>query len=382
MNRLILIGNGFDLAHGLKTSYTDFLIWHFGECLKVADETGRHKDLVMLINNASKRPVTTNTIKDPFQLVRHLHETERGSFLKYLENKKQFLDPENRRISCPYTIGKGISNIWMSWITRWCDERWVDIENLYYETLTQNLDPGRSNSQIMIDGTNDIIDYLRNRLEKYLTSLDPVTPVDEYCQHFFAPIQKSDIVSKPYIKSDMVPEQLMLLNFNYTPTLDAYRKSGKLSWLSSNQKRTSTINHIHGRLNDPNNPMIFGFGDELDKEYEKIESVKLKGVFKHMKSFGYFKTDNYHKLIRFIDSKDYQVFVMGHSCGLSDRTMLNMIFEHPQCRSIKIFYHEDATGKNNYTELTEEISRHFRVKTEMRRKIVPFQNSQPMPQNN
>ena len=25
MNRIILIGNGFDLAHGLKTSYTDFI---------------------------------------------------------------------------------------------------------------------------------------------------------------------------------------------------------------------------------------------------------------------------------------------------------------------------------------------------------------------
>ena len=25
MNRIILIGNGFDLAHGLPTSYTDFI---------------------------------------------------------------------------------------------------------------------------------------------------------------------------------------------------------------------------------------------------------------------------------------------------------------------------------------------------------------------
>ena len=25
MNKLILIGNGFDLAHGLPTSYTDFI---------------------------------------------------------------------------------------------------------------------------------------------------------------------------------------------------------------------------------------------------------------------------------------------------------------------------------------------------------------------
>ena len=29
MNRLVLIGNGFDLAHGLKTSYADFFYWYW-----------------------------------------------------------------------------------------------------------------------------------------------------------------------------------------------------------------------------------------------------------------------------------------------------------------------------------------------------------------
>ena len=29
MNRLILIGNGFDLAHDLKTSYADFIDWYW-----------------------------------------------------------------------------------------------------------------------------------------------------------------------------------------------------------------------------------------------------------------------------------------------------------------------------------------------------------------
>ena len=28
MNRLVIIGNGFDIAHGLKTSYMDFINWY------------------------------------------------------------------------------------------------------------------------------------------------------------------------------------------------------------------------------------------------------------------------------------------------------------------------------------------------------------------
>ncbi len=34
MNRLILIGNGFDLAHGLKTSYADFIDWYWTKRVK------------------------------------------------------------------------------------------------------------------------------------------------------------------------------------------------------------------------------------------------------------------------------------------------------------------------------------------------------------
>lgn len=29
MNRLVLIGNGFDLAHGLKTKYEHFIDWYW-----------------------------------------------------------------------------------------------------------------------------------------------------------------------------------------------------------------------------------------------------------------------------------------------------------------------------------------------------------------
>ncbi|MBK6364090.1 MAG: hypothetical protein IPF52_11590 [Saprospiraceae bacterium] len=62
----------------------------------------------------------------------------------------------------------------------------------------------------------------------------------------------------------------------------------------------------------------------------------MEGVFTHIKSFDYFKTDNYSKLLAFLES-EFDVYIMGHSCGLSDRTLLSTIFEHENCRKIKIF---------------------------------------------
>ena len=34
MNRIIIVGNGFDLAHGLKTKYEDFINWYWEKTWK------------------------------------------------------------------------------------------------------------------------------------------------------------------------------------------------------------------------------------------------------------------------------------------------------------------------------------------------------------
>jgi hypothetical protein len=132
-------------------------------------------------------------------------------------------------------------------------------------------------------------------------------------------------------------------------------------------------NHWHHHSEIPS------FGDELDDYYNKLELHQAKGIFMFIKSFWYFRTKNYQDLLRFIQGDQYQVIILGHSCGVSDRTMLNMIFEDKNCKSIKI-YHHVSKGKDNYTEITHEIARHFKNKQEMRRKIVPFDKESYMPQ--
>jgi hypothetical protein len=178
------------------------------------------------------------------------------------------------------------------------------------------------------------------------------------------------------LNSDQHPHNTLIVNFNYTTTIEQYLK--KNDGLPEPPKLIK-VNYIHGAVNSVDNPIIFGFGDELDEDYKKMELSKVNEFFEYIKSFWYFKTSNYHNLVRFIESDCYQIFILGHSCGLSDRTMLNMLFEHDNCKSIKIYYHGDKK-KNNYTRLTQEISRHFKDKVALRRKIVSFDKSEPMPQ--
>lgn len=48
MNRLVIIGNGFDMAHGLKTSYMDFINWYWNQRVNtfVGNTTKVSEDMV------------------------------------------------------------------------------------------------------------------------------------------------------------------------------------------------------------------------------------------------------------------------------------------------------------------------------------------------
>lgn len=41
INRIILVGNGFDLAHGLATKYEDFINWYLDEWFKQVKKQSR-----------------------------------------------------------------------------------------------------------------------------------------------------------------------------------------------------------------------------------------------------------------------------------------------------------------------------------------------------
>ncbi|KPE51056.1 hypothetical protein AOB46_12435 [Chryseobacterium indologenes] len=138
---------------------------------------------------------------------------------------------------------------------------------------------------------------------------------------------------------------------------------------------------IHGQISDVRNPINFGFGDEMDDHYKILENTGDNAFLKNIKSFMYFNNSNYRNLLNWIESNDFQIFIMGHSCGLSDRTLLNTLFEHNNCKSIKIFYHQKDDGTDNFTELSQNISRHFNKKSMMREKVVDKSISKPLPQN-
>lgn len=159
--------------------------------------------------------------------------------------------------------------------------------------------------------------------------------------------------------SFFLPDNILMLNFNYTSTANKYIQ---------NTSSIAEINHIHGELSNPDS-VIFGYGDELDENYKKISNLNDNEYLKNFKSIKYLESDRYRKALQFMDAEPYQVFIMGHSCGNSDRTFLNTLFEHKNCVSIKPYYYKFQKG-DDYLKIVQNISRNFTNMKLMRDRVV------------
>ena len=359
MNRLVIIGNGFDIAHGLKTSYMDFINWYWEQRLNamLTEDSAVSEDCLckLEIKNTkdcanwfnfffshSLRDLMTREWKyPPFEII-----------TAFKENADEF----------SVTYSQFFGTILQSIETR----GWVDIEYDYYQLLkkcTENPNCGYSVKEL-----NEQLAFLQEKLVEYLRSIGTNHYIKELYDamiEFFDPADFStegrkkalediglDIKSyeeveyNPEERNKLIPERIMLLSFNYTATAKNYNNFNL------------EHNFIHGDLEHPKN-IIFGYGDELDKDYKDILDRNDNELLKNNKSSRYLLTRHYHIMLEFLMSAPFQVLIMGHSCGNSDRTLLNTVFEHENCVSIKPFFHKWADGSDNYLELVQNISRNF-----------------------
>jgi len=431
MNRIILIGNGFDLAHGMKTSYNHFFKDYW-------------KNIIAKLQNAAANNITSQGISFENEEIKvdgiygpwgTTTKIDAANFEDLLANLKS------------QNVDFSFKNKFLEILTeRQKELNWVDIEIEYYELLKKSFN---DNEQGTLDYTiqklNKDFDRLKNLLEEYLVKIElefdksknanfPRTRhnigrkiYSNFNLRDFSESslnQKIDIEYTDFVKNakafkegqidrtdlsekrfslisaigvdadkekfkqlmlsqdaqvffDLIPNHTLFLNFNYTFTELHYQIPDRLpEWRNG---KTVEFIHIHGsNRKEDKNPIIFGFGDELDDDYKKIERLNNNDYLENIKSIRYLDTDNYKRLLEFVNSGNYQIMIMGHSCGTSDRTLLNTIFESDNCASIKVFYHNKGDGKDNFGDIIKNISRNFNDKALMRDRVVNKTYCEPL----
>lgn len=420
MNRIILIGNGFDLAHGLPTRYEDFINWYWEQWLYNL-RTCHYRTLADGLCKFSIKAGQDTWQSLLWQYGYTFNASKSVDFVNsILEDNQSFEVIQSHLL---YRICKSIQ-----------DKNWVDIENEYYHLLKESIEnpeslgctPQEINSQLQCvldmltqylsslqletlvcnDSIKNIIsepikiedvaigsvqyfyehcNYWANKDRHALyeqlgikdvpsdQALDIRADVDEFLQQNIAkyPDGRFGVIDINKIPRQLLrPFNTMLLSFNYTGITDIYAQSCMCY-----------TNHIHGDLKDPSK-MIFGYGDELDDVYKELLKREDNECLKNIKSIRYLESENYRNMLGFIESVPYQVYVMGHSCGNSDRTLLNTLFEHKNCVSIKPYYYRKADGSDNYMEIVQNICRNFTDMKLMRDRVVNKTFCESLPQSN
>lgn len=417
MNRIVLVGNGFDLAHNIPTSYKDFINWYW-------DVRGDN-----LINSHRR---IDNDCLGSFELL-----LDDYSWSRYYHDYAGYQDLSGKRFiehlrSETHICKVKLSPFFKHLVSSIETKGWVDIENEYYNLLKQLSEA--NNKAISVNELNSQLEYLKVRLIEYLSIVNGINPNVEIQKEIQAkilePIRHQDLSTaakkywQEFIESHlefdndkwatllssyrnydvhyriieahsvaetiraqkdgseyvcnwnrhhtnefMLPDSILILSFNYTDIADRYLPDSAIF----------SINHIHGELKKDNS-VIFGYGDELDKGYETLKELNENEYLCNMKSTKYLEADNYRKLLSFIDSAPFQIYIMGHSCGNSDRTLLNTLFEHEKCVSIKPFFHRKDNGSDNYLDIVQNISRNFTDMKKMRDRVVNKTYCEPLPQ--
>lgn len=388
MNRLVIIGNGFDLAHGLPTAYCDFINWYWS----TIPDTNHQDDFIKFDHDTFHTFSDISCYNDiKKQLKNGLSSDKRGLYSQ-LKRKDNYngINDEYLKI---YLLE--FKNAFFGMVcNKQSIQNWVDIENEYYQLLKECLKE-RDNKKVK--KLNEEFEQVKNLLEEYLTievedkfDLSPNDEVlkilsktlyfDDDSDTFFRELQTLERLNMSIYSRRIEIEKTILLSFNYTPLSRLYAEKLTEEYTYSNGVRNVfEENQIHGALNTNENPIIFGFGDEMDDDYKTIEKKDDNEYLTNIKSFAYLNTPNYKDFIDFIEFKKFQVYIMGHSCGLSDRILLNKVFEHKNCISIKIYYYQNG-DKDDYTNIAQNVSRHFNKKEMMRERIANKTYCEPLPQ--
>lgn len=354
MNKILLVGNGFDLAHGLLTSYNDFLY---------IMKNWRHFKLEYEEN-----------IKE-------------GEFEKYLVNAERF---DNQKIR---ELGNIIET--NSWVRYFCNcgaeiDGWIDFEKEIYPVLelfesvfhsnytlvgcSPNIDKrdfkpnllriiglwdryvyDANKSKVIVENEFSTIQYgiLKKKILKSLKE-----EFDEFIYAFEIYLHEFVYRNKDF----KLLKQIKEINANYVISLN-YTLTERLYGISE-----KNIHHIHGNIREDLmrecNNMVLGVDEQKNQNIDFLYFVKYFQRIQKRTGTAY---TSYVNLCLNGVMEEYELHIYGHSLDITDKDILKYTMENA-CK-IYIYYYsqEDFEQKvinliNLYgREIVEENiqSKHF-----------------------
>lgn len=408
---ILVIGNGFDLAHKLPTGYTDFL--------KFVEKFTRFYDKDELESSSLQdlRDKKDKTNEDIIILM--LAELFDSKYSNNDLSNDDEIEFAKNIIEELHNIC--VDNVWLEYFLQ-CDmhgeENWIDFESEISEVI-QSIDRDmrenhfysniiRLSKEFFNDKyTNNVPEYLQATAKEQkkirkseitykrlrdilLEDLDKlIRALEIYLTDF---VKKIDI-SKIFKELDIDH----VLSFNYTDTYeDLYN--------NDNKKNNIEYDYIHGQAKISNtmqtNNMVLGIDEYLDddRRNKDIEFIAFKKYYqriykqtgcKYKEWVGYIKEnwegdfDESKKEIKrciskgqFENPKIHRLYIFGHSLDITDRDILRDLILNDNVHTT-IYYHTKDDLGNKIANLVKVIGQDELIKrTGGSTKTIEFKDQQ------
>ena len=380
MNNFLIIGNGFDLYHGLPTRYTDFLKFtKYWEMFYTKYKLHRLIDIGIIkepfsVKLGKKGEIIEDSIEDFYQ---HAYCYNDGN-IKYLNNNL-------------------IHNTWIKYFerTEYKKEGWIDFEKEiervlfivddYYENELPQLNkkiplnvisndkkvilelfqPNGSN--ILNQKVQHTTNYSLNRQkQKHLILEFMKSQLDNLIECFR--LYLLEFVSN--IKIDVFSPQIdklhsfKLLSFNYTSTFNVIYK-----------EKIQDIHQIHGSIENKN--LIMGIRDDFTRSLDYIYFQKYFQRIQKRTGDYYKEWFNYDEEVKSEQELEYNypsVFIMGHSLDKTDKEILKLFIDAEY--TVTIFFHNQLAYEQQVINLIDMFGKEKIINKVSKRKII-FEELQP-----
>ena len=331
---ILVIGNGFDLAHGLPTRYMDFL--EFIEEYFIYKEKGESqkqcslyfKKVEELKEYFEINELMTNNLWFYYFCDLKLH--------RLLEGKDNWIDFEKEISSVVQTLDKTIRFYNQRELDNFLDEPIQKYLNRLQYLLKQNQ---MNLPTIKNENSIENLESLKQNLLKDLNRL--IRCMEIYFINYINEYSMHNVKSKEFIKKLNINK---ILSFNYTNTFECVYGS---------HFTDITYDYIHGKadvnhdLNSCN--LVLGIDEYLDEDEKNInvKFIQFKKFFQRIyKGTGCLYKDwikEYDIENSLVD--ELNLYFIGHSLDVTDKDILNELILHKSANATIYYHNQEALGR-------------------------------------
>ncbi|MCM1003066.1 MAG: bacteriophage abortive infection AbiH family protein [Candidatus Gastranaerophilales bacterium] len=318
---ILILGNGFDLAHGLDTRYSDFLKY-YEKKYSSNRNTEIANDENFLYNNVWAKHFLNKTLDGDkwIDLEREIYNVIlKLSKLSYFKNSIH---------------GKRFNEIAFFISKDYWKFNFDEAEKYFCEPKCY------FNRDCYCVPIKDFINFLYNQLRDFVREFE----------NYLTEEENRKIKSTPKYNLRINSDCISLLNFNYTDTCEQLYK---INFNHNNFAIKTKAVYVHGKINNENGcNMVLGTHN-FDNEQIPVEFNIFK---KHHQRHRYGTIEPYQELLNELKHPSHnkiyiaKFHIMGHSLDITDHSILRNILLAKDKSIINIYYNDEealARMQNN-----------------------------------